>query len=153
VRTLLCFVEAKNFTVAACVAVNVAWPVPIIEIIPLLESIVATLEASDVYVIAPVLKLAGAVVIENDASPIFLSLATVKFDVENVLVPKTTVRMELIDASVYWSVAGWYAVIVVTESDVDLTTEIRPLAFTVATDVLLLLYVIVPPLELVTFAE
>jgi hypothetical protein len=30
--------------------------------------------------------------------------------------------MELIDASVYWSVAGWYAVIVVTESDVDLTT-------------------------------
>jgi hypothetical protein len=94
-RTAL-IVEARYFTLAACDAVNVTCPTPTIIIIPL-ESIVAMLDASVEYVIAPVLALDGAVVIENEASPYILLLSTTKLDVENVLVPKLTVRTDVID--------------------------------------------------------
>ena len=77
----------------------------------------------------------------------------IKLDVENVLVPNATVRTELSEASAYCVVAACDAVKIVVVAAPDLTIVTNPEASIVATDVSLLLYVMVPALELVTVAE
>jgi hypothetical protein len=101
-----------------------------------------------VYVIAPVLLLVGNVATLKGASPNVFVLATENVLADRVGVPRSTVSVLLVlVAPAYWAVAAWVAVNVASPTP---TSVIKlPDASIVATDVLLLLYVIAPLLLLV----
>lgn len=104
-RLLLTFVSMVYNADSACDAAKLTIPKPTSVIMPLLF-IVAIDSSLDVYVIAPLLELVGAVPTENDASPYVLLAATEKVEAENPDAPLLTVMMTLPLALVKFALAA-----------------------------------------------
>jgi len=112
---------------------------------PLLALIVATLVALLEYVIAPLLSLVGAVIL-NGTSPNVFDSAT-ENDVRDVVSLKTVSMLLALTAGAYCVVGSWVAMKYTVPAP---TRFIKfPEASMVATAGLLLLYVIAPLLSLV----
>jgi uncharacterized membrane protein len=152
VSVLLVLVAALYWFVSACVALKDTSPTPT-KVTNVPEgSTVATFVLLLLYVIAPLLLLVGLVENEKEASPSVLLEATENDAAERVDVPRATVKVLLVLVeALYWFVCACVALNDTSPAPTRVT--VVPDASTVATEVLLLLYVIAPLLLLVGLEE
>jgi hypothetical protein len=148
VSVLLVLVAALYWFVCDWIALNDTSPAPTSVIVVPDASTVATLVLLLLYVITPVLLLVGKASNENGAFPNVLDDGTANDESESVDVARATVSVLLVFvAALYWFVCGWAALN--DTSPAPTRVIVVPDASTVATFVLLLLYVITPVLLLV----
>jgi hypothetical protein len=147
---LLVLVALAYWLVSACVAINDTSPTsPTKDIKSPEASMVAIAGSLLLYVISPLLLLVGRAIIANDASLTIFCEATANVDDDDRLdVPSATVSVLLVIVALSYTFVAACVAINVTLPDPTKDIEF-PEASIVATAVLLLLYVIAPPLLLV----
>jgi hypothetical protein len=147
VSVLLSRVALAYMDVAAWVALKVTSPAVTIVITPVLSLMVATPGVRLVYVMAPVLALLGAVVIDNVPVPYVPDEGTVNVADENADVASDTVNVLLSTVALaYVDVSAWVALKITLPAETSVMTPL--FALMVATPGLRLVYVIAPSLAL-----